>query len=454
MDKTFDIIVAYDSNYGIGINNTIPWNFKNDLKWFAMITKQTEWIDQINVVIMGRNTFSSMNNIVLKDRINIVISSQIIDNVICKKSFNEALEYAQTVDNIYNIFVIGGEMVYKEAFNHKYLRFIYATEINHDYKCDKFFPKSNNLKLISQKIYPEFTVKKYIPQISEEIQYLNLIKELLSDGELRKTRNGNTYSLFARKIEFNLQEGFPLLTTKKMFMKGVFEELKWFLMGKTDAKILSNNGVNIWNFNTTKEFINNCNLPYDEGDTGPLYGFAFRHYGAKYINKDTDYTGLGFDQLNYIINELNNNKTSRRIIMTSFNPTDAQKSVLYPCHGICIQFYIENNNRLCCAMTQRSCDVICGLPFNIASYALFIHIICNIIPSLIPSRLIIYINDLHLYENHMHAAKIQIERNPYKFPFLKINKNIENINNIVNLQWTDLDIINYSYYPAIKVNLL
>jgi thymidylate synthase/dihydrofolate reductase len=444
MKKTFDIIVAYDKNKGIGLKNTLPWNFAEDMKWFEMITTRVEWPNQQNIVI-------SMNSIPLKNRINIIVSKTLIsDHIICP-NFEDALKYAFAMENIYNIFVIGGEKIYKEACNNKHLKYIYATEIDNNYNCDTFFPTIENLKIINSQNFQFYKIIKYeLYCNTEEMEYLNLLKEIINYGDLRQTRNAKTLSLFGKKMEFNLSNGFPLITTKKVFLRGVFEELKFFLMGQTDANILSDKGVHIWDDNTSQEFIDKMGLPYKKGDMGELYGFQFRHFGAKYIDKNTDYTGQGFDQIEYIINKLRTDPTSRRITMTSYNPIDAQKSVLPPCHGISIQFYVESNNKLTCAMTQRSCDVFCGLPFNIASYALFVHIICWILPHLSPGRLIMYLNDVHLYEDHIDAAKLQIDRIPFKFPQLEIKSKSE----LKDLNWEDIILTNYNHHAVIKVKMV
>lgn len=278
---------------------------------------------------------------------------------------------------------------------------------------------------------------------------------MISKGDKRLTRNGNVYSLFGEKVEFDLTRGFPLMTTKKVFMRGIFEELKFFLLGQTDANILSQKGVHIWDANTSKEFIKKVGLLYNEGDMGPIYGHQFRHYGTQYIHKNTDYTNCGFDQLQYVINELKTNPSSRRIIMTTYNPIDAQMSVLFPCHGITIQFYVENEY-LSCSMTQRSCDIMCGFPFNLASYALFVHILCEIVNSqsnknLKPGRLIMMLNDVHLYEEHLEQAKTQTSRELYNFPLLQFKKKISKVE---DLEWKNVEILHYKCHPAIKTQMV
>lgn len=286
--------------------------------------------------------------------------------------------------------------------------------------------------------------------ISEEQGYINLIKDLLSNGDCRSTRNGKVYSLFGKTIEFNIKERFPLITTKKVFFRGIIEELLFFLNGQTNSKILEDKNINIWKPNTTKEFIKSRNLPYCEGDMGPMYGFNWIHFGAKYVDCKFNYTDEGFNQFEQVLNLLKNDPTSRRIIMTSYNPSVAEEGVLYPCHGIVIQFYvrqIDDINYVSCSMTQRSADIACGVPYNIASYAALVFIICKYLgENYKPDRLIINLGDVHLYEEHIPEAKIQIEREPKEFPKLSIKE----FKKIEDLKYEDFVLENYDCHESLK----
>ena len=184
-----------------------------------------------------------------------------------------------------------------------------------------------------------------------DILYKNLVNKVLTKGKIRKTRSGDVISYFGTELDIDVSEYFPLLTTKKMFFRGIFEETKHILiLGNTNTNILTNNGINIWKQNTSSDFIKNLNLPYDEGDMGPMYGFQLRHFNAKYDDMNGNYNNKGIDQLEYCLNLLKNDCYNRRILMTTFNPNQVNKGVLYPCHSIIIQFYVEknnNNNYLC-----------------------------------------------------------------------------------------------------------
>lgn len=308
----------------------------------------------------------------------------------------------------------------------------------------------------------EISVLRTIHPFNEgEMPYLNLIEGLIKKSTLRETRNAKTISTFGSQIEFDLKKGFPLLTTKKMFWKGIIAELLFMLKGQTDSKILVKDGVKIWEPNTTVDFIRSRGLPYREGDMGPMYGYLWRHFGYKYEGCDYDYKGKGHDQLLQVINELINSPTSRRIVMTTFDPTQVSKSVLPPCHGLLTQFYVDEDEdgtrHISCKMIQRSADIFLGLPFNIASYAALVHILCKI-TGYQPNKLIISLGDAHIYESHIEQCQTQINRLPYDFPNLVINKEYDAladpIEYIENLQIVDFVIENYKSHPHIKADMI
>jgi len=283
-----------------------------------------------------------------------------------------------------------------------------------------------------------------------ELQYINLIKHILKNGISKDDRTGvGTLSIFGYNMKFNLRESFPLLTTKKVYWKGVVEELLWFISGSTDSNILKEKGVKIWEGNSSREFLNNRGLShYDPGDIGAGYGFQWRHFGAKYTNMYDSYDGQGIDQLQDVINKIKNTPDDRRIIMSAWNPVDIDKIALPPCH-IFVQFWVDTNKKeLHSQMYQRSCDVGLGVPFNIASYALLTCIIAKLC-DLTPGDFHYCMGDTHIYKNHINAMKIQITRVPYDFP--KIN--IKDIIDIDNIKFDDIELINYNYYENIKMNM-
>jgi dihydrofolate reductase/thymidylate synthase len=235
----------------------------------------------------------------------------------------------------------------------------------------------------------------------QECQYLQLLQQTMISTQ-RQTRNAKTFSIFSEKLSFDLTKGFPLLTTKKVFLRGIFEELLFFIRGQTNSKILESKGVNIWKPNTSKEFIEKCGLPYEEGDMGPLYGFNWKYFGAEYLGCDIDYTEKGYNQIDNVLDLLINDPCSRRILLTDYNPSIADQGVLYPCHSIIIQFYIKNEY-ISCNMYQRSADLYLGLPFNISSTALLLLLVAKL-TNKIPHKMNIIIGDAHIYVEHINQV--------------------------------------------------
>jgi thymidylate synthase len=289
--------------------------------------------------------------------------------------------------------------------------------------------------------------------MSEELQYLNLIKDILEKGTWEEGRNGKTLSIFGNMMRFSLKDGkIPILTTKKTAWKTCLKELLWFIRGKTNNKLLQEQGVHIWDGNSSREFLDSRGLcDYDVNELGPIYGHQWRHFNAKWQGDGHDYTGEGVDQLQQIIDALKDPKqrTSRRLIMTAWNPCQLDEMALPPCHIVC-QFNVHDGNKLSCAMTQRSIDSILGSPINIASYSFLTHLLAKHC-GLEAYEFIYFMGNSHLYENAIDAAKLQITREPYPFPTVSIKQVRENIN---DYQVEDFEIHNYQSHEAIKVAMV
>ena len=296
---------------------------------------------------------------------------------------------------------------------------------------------------------------------SGEEQYLNLLREILEKGHYRNTRNGNTLSLFGKHLEFDLRDGsFPLLTTKKMFFRGIFEELAFFLRGETDTKQLEEKGVNIWRENTTREFLDNKGLTeYEEGDMGPMYFYQIYHFNAPYRGCRANYSGEdGINQFAKVIDLLRKDRYSRRILMTTYNPLQAEQGVLYPCHGIVIQFAVEGENELCCHMYQRSIDTFLGIPYNIASYSLLTLLLCRFLNDtatddfrFVPGKLCISLGDVHIYDDHVDVVREQLLREPFSFPKLEI---VGPILDLTKVKFSSLLIKDYQCHPTLKAKMM
>jgi thymidylate synthase len=286
----------------------------------------------------------------------------------------------------------------------------------------------------------------------DETQYLNLIKKILESGETRTTRNSITKSIFAEKLEFDISNSIPFITTKKLAWKTVIKELLWFLSGSTDNKKLVDQNVKIWEGNASREYMDSIGFTEREvNDLGPVYGHQWRHFNAEYTNQKSDYSGKGVDQIQQIIDQLKNDPMSRRIILSAWNPSQINQMNLPPCHMFC-QFYVSENKELSCQMYQRSADVGLGLPFNIASYAVLTYILGKL-TGLKPIKLIIVIGDAHIYENHIDALSEQIKRIPFDFPKLEINPEKE-YSKVEDFELNDFIIENYSYHEIIKMDMV
>ena len=286
----------------------------------------------------------------------------------------------------------------------------------------------------------------------EENQYIELINELLEHGESKENRTGtDTIGKFGHQMRFSLSEGFPLLTTKKVFWKGVVEELLWFLRGETDSTKLAEKGVHIWDANGSREFLDSRGLGERAiGDLGPVYGFQWRHFGAKYGKATDDYTGQGYDQLKECIRLLKEEPFSRRIIISAWNPEDLKEMALPPCHMF-VQFYVTSRGELNTLMYQRSCDVGLGVPFNIASYSLLTCILAHHC-GLKRGEFVYSMGDVHIYKNHLEALRGQLERTPYPFPSLKILASQEK--EVDQYEWEDFLLENYKHHPTIKMDMV
>lgn len=293
---------------------------------------------------------------------------------------------------------------------------------------------------------------------SEEMQYLNLIQKILERGTLEKGRNGNTISTFGESMRFSLENGkIPILTTKKTAWKTCLKELLWFIRGETNNKILQQQGVHIWDANTTREFLDSRGLTlYPEGIAGPIYGRQWRDFGASYncftgksLNADHPFDGI--DQLQQIIDQLKNPETrnSRRLILTAWNPKQLDQMALPPCHIMC-QFNVHDGNKLSCAMYQRSNDECCGTPFNIASYSFLTHLLAKHC-GLEAYEFVYFKGNCHIYEEHIEGAKMQLLREPFPFPTVSIKQVRGNIN---DYQVEDFEIHNYQHHPQIKFKMV
>jgi dihydrofolate reductase/thymidylate synthase len=421
------------------------------------------------------------------------------DGVLTAASMEGALELLHSrADEIAEAFVIGGHSAYEEALTLPSCKRLFVTRVGKTVECDTFFPPYDEAQykvvFLSKSKSHEGTPYDFIiyerrdpvldeggekvrteqlmasstpsppetpwaavagigvrgPQLlHEEYQYLNAIREIIEHGVATDDRTGvGTLSMFGKQMRFDLRKTFPLLTTKRTFWRGVLEELLWLVRGDTNAKNLSDKGVKIWDANGSREFLDKRGLQHrEEGDLGPVYGFQWRHFGAKYVDMHTDYTGQGVDQLAECIKKIKEDPTDRRILLSAWNPADLSQMALPPCHMFC-QFYVANGE-LSCLMYQRSCDMGLGVPFNIASYSLLTCMMAQVC-GLKPGEFIHTLGNAHVYKNHVDPLQEQLQRTPRPFPVLRINPDVHDID---GFKASDFEVLGYNPHGKISMEM-
>jgi len=446
---------------GIGKDGSMPWHYPSDLKNFRRITTaEPSDPEHKNVLIMGWNTYESIGK-PLPGRINVVLSrsrTEAPEGIELRADLDKALkEFKQ-----HNIFIIGGEQIYRAYLTWYTPDKIYITRTCENHLCDRFFPNM----LIDYDQYEfnttsdEDTGLRYTTYLhcnSDESEYLTAAENVLENGNVRGDRTGvGTIGLFAQRLEFNLSNNtIPVLTTKQVGFLTLAKELLWFIGGNVDSKLLEQQKVKIWQGNSSREFLDNRGLTnYREGELGPVYGFQWRHFGAIYNGPDADYTGQGVDQLQNMITLLKTDPYSRRILMSAWNPADMAKMALPPCH-IMYQLYVRHGDDgkkyLSAQMYQRSCDDFLGCPFNIASYALLTHIIAKIC-GMEAERLTMVFGDFHIYRNHVEQVREQLSRHPHPFPRIRFKRDLLDTN-INDVTLKDFELVGYRCHPRISARM-
>ena len=530
-----NLIVAYDEdNLGIGKNGQIPWKNKTDMQWFKEVTTG----NGNNAVIMGRKTFESLGKKPLSNRLNIVISSQLFNNINEQEGYHvvtrleDAINLARSKD-IENVFIIGGSKLYREAIEKDLVDVYFEDAVKtglQDRDYDTFYEDDENeypnryaynfsdlvyMTKEDKNVYPTILYKdSYYTYIDEYCRYLNdynylrLLCDIINYGETKHTRAGDTLSLFNRQIEFDLREGLPILTTKKVYSKGCINELLWMIHGGDNIKYLIEHNTHIWDDDayryykqlvkdktvTTKgvsdlskeEFLDKVlkeellyyvedgyTMSYQFGDLGPIYGKQW-----------TDWNGV--NQIDELIYKLKNNPDDRRLMVSAWNVGELKDMALPPCHYVS-QWYVNEMSHedrvkeyekmlgssynivpesitkekldeenvphqyLSCMWIQRSVDTCLGLPFDILSYSIFLSLVAHIC-NMVPYKLIGQLGDTHIYKNQLEVAKQQLWRNPFKYkpPKLVLNKEIKNIYDFTE---DDIKIVGYESYPPLKYKL-
>jgi len=490
-------ISYYKNKFIIGKNNDLLINLKEDLSYFKRITSNNIY-EIPNVVLMGRKTWFSipLKNRPLKNRLNFVLTNN--ESLVSKKiDLNDTsnvyfMNLKMFLDlykkNKLNVFVIGGSNIY-DLFLDSNVHFelhpnmLYITEVkdyfkyneydaNAEYTCIKDIPNYYSLYSISEKHLADcdprisFRFLKYKlnnnPMNDEKI-FLNTLSNIINHGNMREDRTGTgTVSTFGTQMRFDISKSIPLLTTRFIPLRVIIEELLWFLRGDTDANILKNKNVNIWNGNTSREFLDSRKLNhYKEGILGPGYGFQMRFFGANYSQAFADTSSVdktkvgGFDQLQHIVHLLKTDPFSRRIMMSYWNPPDFDKTALIPCHTN-VQFYVEKNKNddtlhLSCQFYMRSNDFALANNFNVVSYSILTYILalkCN----MQPKEIIFTCGDTHVYKNHIEPISEQLNRSQRPLPVLLLNESIK-VKDFDQITVDDFELCGYYPHPAIKLSM-
>lgn len=462
----YSLLVAKNLDRVIGVHSDLLYDIPKDRKFVKKTTTKVHPEDEAthNVVVMGRNTWESIPSKFrpLPGRINVICSrSLVLDNdTVFDKSQDTVVirECEQLEENLHThyphissfyIYILGGSSIY--SYFMPYYDTLYMTTILDKRKPEGsvLFPPldvSGYKKTFSSPLHVQSscklatgdTIENLLYQVSvyekpsslfinfDENYYLELLSTVMIEGNERVTRNGKTLSLFGKSLHFDIRNNrFPLLTTKKVFRRGIIHELLWFVKGCTDSKLLESKKVNIWKGNSSREYLDSIGLSsYREGACGPIYGYQWRHFNAPYQGPDADYTGTGYDQLGECLRLIRENPKSRRIFMSAWNPSQMSEMCL-PCCHVSYQWYVSNGE-LSCQMYQRSGDLFLGIPFNIASTALLTRMLAHL-SGLQPGSITLCIGDAHIYEDHIEAVQTQLSRKSYEFPTMEIVGNPQSL---------------------------
>lgn len=438
------LILAVDSEGGLAKNGQIPWKNKEETRHFRDMTLNSS-------VVMGRKTFESMGSKPLPLRENIVVGGGHLT------SYEEAKK---------GEWLIGGAQLTETLFIE--VKEVFLSVIEGDFECDLFLPFDvmdifnmiqtiyyNKPRSYTRKwgayVYKKgngFTVYHCLPINYEEEELRNLIKEVYLTGtdQVDRTLVG-TRSIFGAQLKFSLDR-FPYQTFRRGYLKGIFEEMMWFLRGKTDSKILEEKKIMIWKGNSSREALDNLgHNTREEGDCGPIYGHQWRHWGAAYTNCHADYTNKGEDQIGKLVHDIKNNPHSRRLIISGWNVKDLQQMCLPPCH-VLYQFRVVDG-KLSCHFYQRSSDTVLAGHWNITSAALLVYLLAKTC-DLLPGTLTVSYGDVHIYHNQLKDIDSLLQRVPLPYPTLNIKEKRENIEDYI---WDDLELKNYHSYPALTYKM-
>lgn len=455
------LILAADSHGGIALKGKLPW-LADKILDFDHFKKMT----QNGYLLAGRATAASLPP--LEGRTVFSISKRTEGKHL---SLEDALRHCSDMRR--EVWCIGGSKFAQSVLEKGLITEVFLTVFRKNYDCDLFLPEQlmpiiKSLNAISNQpqifdsewgiavyqTFEHYTVYRCSPINQDARAFQKLMLNVYQNGLVKQNRTGvATKSLFGAQLSFNIEGWrFPLSTLRKSFFRGIAEELFWFCQGKTCSKDLEEKKINIWKGNSTREFLQKSNLPYEEGDCGPIYGFQWTHWGAEYQNCHTDYQNQGINQLEWIVNEIKQNPSSRRLVLSGWNVKDIPKMALPPCH-VLYQFIVEEidgNKYLSCHMYQRSSDIVLAGEWNIASASLLTFMIAKVTGCL-PRKLTVSYGDVHIYAVHHvgHIARY-LERLPYQYPTLIFPQK----DKLTDYTIQDFQLINYYPHPAIDLEMV
>lgn len=428
-------VVCVDLNWGISKDNSLPWKCPKDMDFFKKLAVR-------KLVAMGRKTWESISP---KGQEYLSSVSKVF---VFSKTYQEANweSFERTVETHgLDVLVCGGQEIYQMFFERAKVHTIYITKLFENHDCDRRFVFPSQMYNLSQRRLirdgdqtMSFDTYTIIGPSTNEDVYLSLLSDVLLEGKDKPDRTGvGTKSLFGKHMEFDLRMGFPLLTTKKMFWKGVVEELLFFLRGETQTKQLEQKGIKIWKGNTTKEFQESVGLScLEEGDMGKMYGYQWRRFNDE------------VDQIQHVIDALKKDPNTRRSFVTAWNPCQLSEMVLPPCH-VSFQLYVDTEeNMIDMHMYQRSADMFLGVPFNMASYGLLLCIIGTSL-GYIPRKLRMSFGDVHVYQTHVEQAMKQLNNKPYAPPVVNVSTSQDDPY-LKNIKSEDIHLMQYTSHGAIS----
>jgi thymidylate synthase len=493
----FGLIACVDQHGVIGVEDPktkskrIPWHVSEELKHFKQTTDNS-------MIVMGYDTYVSMNKTSLPNRVQFVCTRKHfqkdekhhLSEIPTSCQFEPSVPYfLQDLDVLVRwaeknakstmIWIIGGRQLYEYALSNRlcsvvlisHLHFYSISEMKSNdtiseiklyfplAKLNSFYVTQKSQKLPScvdkcSKNNVDWVLSTYIPKENKEEQnYLELLQKVMLKNQIKSERTGiGCLFTYGEMLKFDLSKSaLPLLTTKKMSFVSIAKELFWFLNGSTDSKILNQSGVKIWDANGSRSFLDKLGFTdREEGDLGPVYGHQWRYFDAPYKDCKSDYKGQGIDQVATILNLLKTDPGSRRMILSAWNPKQLKEMALPPCHVMC--HFSVYENKLSAMLFQRSADLGLGTPYNIASYALLVHLMAHA-SGFKPGELIYTTADSHIYLNHITPLRQQLVRKPYPFPTLTILKPREKMMGLRNLQMEDIRLDNYVSYEPIKMEM-